>query len=472
LLLSETAAPRVRSVPQFQSSRGEEACDLARAVGIVPDPWQEQVIHDALGERENGRWTSFEVGAIVPRQNGKGTLLEIRELAGLFLFDEQLILHSAHEFKTAAEAFRRVLAPIENNDFLRKHVKKVRTSHGEEGVELKNGNRLRFVARSTGSGRGFSGDCVILDEAYNLPGTAMAALLPTMSARPNPQLWYTSSAPLDESETLIRLRDRGRAGTEQRLAYFEFSAPADADLDDQDAWAQANPALGIRISPDFVAMERSAMGEVEFARERLGISGDARRSYVIDPAMWATLADVTSRALDPVAFAFDVTPDSSSTAIASAGRRADGRLHVEVVDQHRGTGWAVDRLVELVGRWRPCAVMADPSSPAGALFATLAERGVEVVPVGARDMGKACGDFKNRVTEGQLAHLGQPALSAALDGARPRPVGDTAWAWHRRDSSVDISPLVAATLAVYGWQSFGWVQPDKSGISNAVYGFN
>ena len=85
----------------------------------------------------------------MPRQNGKGAILEAIELAGLFLFGEQLILHSAHEFKTAQEAFRRVLQLVENTDHLRKRVARVRTSHGEEGIELTTGARLRFVARST-----------------------------------------------------------------------------------------------------------------------------------------------------------------------------------------------------------------------------------------------------------------------------------------------------------------------------------
>jgi hypothetical protein len=42
----------------------------------------------------------------------------------------------------------------------------------------------------------------------------------------------------------------------------------------------------------------------------------------------------------------------------------------------------------------------------------------------------------------------QPELSAALAGATKRSLGD-AWAWSRRNSAVDISPLVAATLALW-----------------------
>lgn len=219
LLGSQT--PRYHLVPPARSSAGPEAVELAASAGLVLDPWQVDVLEGALGERDDGSWAASEVGLVVPRQNGKGGIVEARELAGLFLFDEKLILHSAHEFKTAAEAFRRLRDLIVNTPDLLAQVapRGIHTSHGEEGIELRTGQRIRFVARSTGSGRGFTGDLVILDEAYNLSGATISALVPTMSARPNPQLWYTSSAPLprQESDILRRLCRRGRAGARQAV---------------------------------------------------------------------------------------------------------------------------------------------------------------------------------------------------------------------------------------------------------------
>jgi phage terminase large subunit-like protein len=185
--------PRVRSVPEYMSSFGPEACELASAAGLDLDPWQADAVNDVLAEAPDGRWLTFESGLLVPRQNGKGAILEAVELADLFLFGAKLILHTAHEFKTAQEAFRRILFLVENTDSLRKKVSRVRTSHGEEGIELLSGQRLRFLARSGGSGRGFSADRVIYDEAYELPEETVAASLPTMSARPNPHVIYASS---------------------------------------------------------------------------------------------------------------------------------------------------------------------------------------------------------------------------------------------------------------------------------------
>jgi phage terminase large subunit-like protein len=414
----------------------------------VLDPWQQFVLEQGLGERPDGKWAAFEVGLIVPRQNGKGSILEALELAGLFLFGERLILHSAHEFKTAQEAFNRVLSLVEGSDWLRKKVARVRTSHGEEGIELLDGGRLRFVARSGGSGRGFSCDRLILDEAMILAAQAMAALLPTLSARPNPQVWYTGSAGLESSEQLRRVRARGMTGGDPSLAYFEWSAFDDSVPDDIDAQAMANPALGHRVTLEMIARERAALPELEFGREILGIWSDARREAVIDPVIWDRLADPRSDALDPVTFAFDVTPDRSMAAIASAGRREDGRLHGEVIDYRPGTSWVVPRLIELCQKWQPGATLLDPAGPAGSLLPDLERAGIEVTSVTSREMAQACGLVYDLATQDGLRHMGQSMLDTALLGAKKRPLGD-AWAWARKGVA-DICPLYAFTLALLG----------------------
>lgn len=467
-MTSPTAAPpaarppRVRKVPAYATSAGAEAVDLAASAGLLLDDWQADTLTDALGERPDGTWSAFEVGLIVPRQNGKGAVIEARELAGLFLFGERLILHSAHEFKTAQEAFRRLLGLVEGTDDLRRRVSRIRTSHGEEGIELFGGQRLRFVARSTGSGRGFTGDCVILDEAYALTAEEMAALLPTMSARPNPQLWYTSTPPKDPAAMLTSLRSRGASADEGRLAYFEYGAegPVDAiDLDDRRLWADTNPALGIRISEEFVANERDALkaAVAEFARERLGVwppSVDGEWQ-VITEAAWSARADPESTLVDPVALAVDVTPDRSWAVIGAAGAREDGSLGVEVIDHRRGTGWVGTRMKTLTERWKPCAVVVDAGGPAGSLLADLEKalrRGMEVTKPSAREAGQACGALWDGLCGDTptVWHLDQAPLNTAVAGARKRPLGD-AWAWDRRSVSVDISPLVAVTLAAWGY---------------------
>lgn len=451
--------PRVCSLPPSRSSAGEEAIELARMAGLILDPWQQFVLQGALGERPDGKWSAFEVGLVVSRQNGKGSILEARELAGLFLLGERLIIHSAHQFDTSLEAFRRLLYLIEDTPDLDRRVQRVSRAHGEEGIELKNGQRIRFRTRTKGGGRGFTGDCLILDEAMILPESAHGALLPTLSARPNPQVWYTGSAVDQEIHehgiVLARVRERGLTGTDPSLAYFEFSVEKEIRevneevAADHMAWSQANPSLGIRISTEHVTRELASMDPRTFAVERLGVgdwpatSLDAQQ--VITPQVWAARKDPEAKPKDPVCFAFDVTPDRGSAAIGACDR-----LHqIEVIDHHPGTGWVVERLAELSARHDPVAIVCDGASPAASLLAELARRKVEVEVVGAKEHAQACGLMFDACDQATLRHRGQPELTAAIKGATRRPLGD-AWAWSRKSSGVDISPLVAVTLALWG----------------------
>jgi hypothetical protein len=454
---SPPAAPtaaRVRLVPDRASTAGGEAIDLAASAGLFLDPWQALVVDDFLGERADGKWAALECALIVPRQNGKSRALEALALHALFLDpDARLSLWSAHQFKTAREAFRNLQAMVTNYDHLRKRVKSVRASHGEEGIELVDGSRLNFLARSRTSGRGFSGDKLILDEAQEIDPEDIASSLPMLSARPNPQIVYAGTVS-PTADHLRRLHDRGAAGEVGRLAVTEFGADPDCDLDDASAWASANPAWGVRLDPEFVAMERKSYPEAAFMQERLGIWPPMISDGVIDADVWAAAADVDSDLASTPVFAVDVAPDRSAASIAVAGRRADGSWHVEVIDSKAGTSWVADRCAGL------CAdhggdLVVDPGAPAGALIPALEAADVPLRLMRTRDVVQACGMFFDAVSSSSLRHLDQAPLNAAVAGASQRTVGE-AWAWSRRNAAVDITPLVAATNALWG---AGTVEP-------------
>jgi phage terminase large subunit-like protein len=437
---------------------------------LVLDPWQVLAVDDVLGEAADGTWAAFETAVIVPRQNGKGGIIEATELFGLFVAGEQLILHSAHEFKTAQEAFRRVLALVTNTDDLRKKVKRITNAHGEEGIELLTGQRLRFVARSGGSGRGFSGDRIILDEAYALTADQMAALLPTLSARPNPQINYYSTPPKDSAAFLCELRKRGKAGS-GRLAYLDWGAdlnPASPKLAeaiaDRDLWYETNPALGIRISESFIESELPALGTDGFARERLGVWPAASGGSVIDPEQWSRLKDLDSAVAGPVALAVDITPSRDYSCIAAYGRREDGLGHMEIIEHQPGTDWVIRRLVALRDRWNPIAVCIDVKGPAGSLLTDLEKQGFskpedpenpsygDLLILTAAEVAAGCGQIVDAVTQGTDRHIDQPPLNIAIAGAKTRPLSE-AWGWGRKVSGIDISPLVAVTEARFAFES-------------------
>lgn len=402
-----------------------------------------------MGERADAQWAAFEVCLLCPRQNGKGAILEALELAGLFIFGERLIVHSAHKFDTAQEHFLRLQALIEGADDLRRQVAKILTANGKESIVLRSGARLKFVARSRGAARGFSGDRIVFDEAFALPAEVIGSMLPALSARPNPQVWYASSAPHADSAVLHALRRRALSADPGRLYFAEWACDPGVDVQDRDAWARANPALGIRISEEFVENELATLAGLgdEFLRERLGVpSAEDGTGGVFPPGMWGALGDAKSKIVGPVRVAFDVTPDMAWTSFAAAGPTADGRWHVELVDRQPGTGWATSRGAELASRYGPLVV--DPRSPAAGLLGELVRLGVPCQQVATADVISACSMFERAVREGDLVHLGQSPLDAAVASAAVRPLGD-AWVWARARSQVDVSPLLAATLALW-----------------------
>lgn len=447
-------SPRYLTLPSGAPSQAaHEAIDLASLCGLDLDEHQRLVLGGACQEREPGRWAAFEVGVIEPRQNGKGSILEAREIAGLFLWGERLIIHTAHEFKTAEEHSMRVFALVEENESLSRRVKHIYRSNSKVELRLKDGARLRFLARSSGSGRGFAAaDLLVLDEAYSLQSQMMAAVVPPLSTRPNAQLWYTSSAPLqtEESAVLRKFCRRGRQGS-PRIAYYEWCADPEDDQDDPATWKKANPALGVRITEEFVESERVILGE-EWERERLGIWVDTEHSgeLVIAEEAWAACRDEKSGPVGPVAFALDVAPSRSMAAFAVAGTSGRGGAHVEVVDYQPGTGWLVDRAKSLHEKWGGALAVAS-GSPAASLIEELEKARVPVVEVSPADHAAACGRLFDAVTDRQVRHLGQMWLDEAVGGAARKYYGD-AWLWARRQSSVDISPLVACTLALWAYE--------------------
>ena len=454
-------------VPEHTSTAGGEAIDLAAEVGITLDAEQRLAVNAILAERPDGRWAAFEAAICCPRQNLKTFVFEVVVLADLYLFDSDLIVWTAHEFKTAMEAFLDFKTLIEANPILSRRVRKVLEANGEEGVEFITGQRLNFRARTKTGGRGLTGDRTILDEAQELVASMMGSLMPTMSARSqtgNPQILYGGSAGKDSSAVWRQIRDRGRPGGARRLAWIEWCAERQScatercthrpgvvgcRLDDEEGWKVANPALGRRISVEWIRdTERLSMTPDEFARERLGWWEDPEESAGLGVPLdaWRECQDRTSELAAVSALAIDVAMDGAWSAIAAAGPRADGRPHIEVVENRRGTEWVVERLAELKDAHGVEVVAIDPKGPARCLLDELADADIALTEADAASMPTACASLVDDLNRRWLRHLGQGELDMAVRVAVRRPVGD-AWVFSRKNSPADISPLVAVTLA-------------------------
>lgn len=448
---------------------GEDAIGAYELTGNRLNPWQKLVLRGALGERPDGRWSAFEVGLVVARQNGKDEILIARELGGLFVWGERLIIHSAHKFDTAMEHLERLASLIFDVPEFAKRVRKVNRSHGQEGITLRSGARIRFRARTrSGGARGYTrAGCVIFNEAMDLPDEIVGSIMPTMSAEsmrvPGPQIWLAGSAvdqdTMSNGLVLTRVREAGIARDNDRLAYFEWSAPDDADPEDWDARAQANPSLGYQIGAEYVDTEfRSpSMSRHQFLVERMGVgnwpdtSEDAGRVIALDRWQACAASDGVRIGSGHV-FAVDVNPDRTWGSIGVAGSRPDGLWQFAVVDRRRRTDWIVAKCAALAVEFPECSFVVLARGPAGNLIGELRERGLTVLEASGADYALACSDFFDAVEhQGARYPFPQPELDDALAGARKGSQVENAWCWSRKAStSPDISPLVAVTLALWG----------------------
>ena len=483
--------PRICSLPAGAVSwaSGEDTVELAASAGLVLDDWQGFVVVHGMAETAAQMWAAFEVAEIISRQNGKNGTAEARQLGGLFLLHHPLMIHTAHRFNACQEHFRRMRDTIEANDWMRRRVKRLSSSEGKEVIELRAiptlisgpggrqirrsvAPRLKFLARSGGAGRAFSCNVLFWDEAMILTDDQVGAAMPTLSAVHNPQLWYLSSAGNRLSVPLGRIRRRGLRGNDPSLMYVEWSIdPETDDPHDPVSWARANPGLGIRITEDYIRKEMNSMSPAGvrlsppdvFATERLGVGDwppDEEGWVVIGKAVWASRADPESPRPRPrVAIAADASPGQLSAAVGVAGVRPDGRMVVEIPEgDHRpGVGWVIPRLLDLKRAHRPCAIVIDPRGPAAGLIDEAEKAGLEITKPTLGEAAQAFAQFTTGICEGDgtLTHLGQPELTDALAGATVANTGDGGQLWARKDTSVDISPLVAVTLAAWAHGKFG-----------------
>lgn len=496
--------PRISCCPQYTTSLGDAAIELARMAGLELDPWQQWLLRNALGQTDElyynelfGKWlpksSAYEIGVVLARQNGKGAFLEALELAWLFLCGVRTIVHSAHEFATSREHFQRIEGLITNTPELKGELARggIKWSHGDESITIQQMDpvtgermktqRLLFKTRTKGAIRGFSPDKIVIDEAMFLKQEAVKAMMYALSARPDGQMVYTGSAGDEESEHFGRVRDRGIKGNDPRLFFAEWSADVcnvmcrtdcteHDDPKDPRTWAKANPALGYRLQAINMASELAADPE-GFLVERLSVGnwpteGDAWA--VIPEAAWQARIDPHSSIQSKPVFSIHVSRDQKWSAIAVAGANGEGGAHVEITGSELGDGsvkwdyrpgdrWVVGRAKELNKRHKGAIWVIDKGTQAGTFIPLLEKAGLKILSPTAREAAQACGDFYSSVVprgegrEPDLWHLDQPALTTSVASAIKRESYDL-WTWDHNKSATDISPLVAATNALWGYR--------------------
>lgn len=451
---------------------GGKCCEFGRRTNqrIRPFPWQEWSLEQILAKNPDGTWTHSEVCLLVPRQNGKSLILTLRVLYGLFKLGENIVF-SAHQWETAKSLWKRTWNVVRTTPWLLKRVESKTCSQGRGTIVLKSGAQVVFTTRSKDAGRGLDTvDLEIYDEAYDLTEADMAALSPTKMNSADPQTIYTSSAVNQVSHSngavLAGVRERGLDG-EDGLFFAEWKAADGMDRGAPATWRYANPSFGViatvkKMTAEYKKFSKTALARKNFDVEYLGI-GDwptelVELEHVFDMDAWDDMGNATPEvAGGPIALALDMSTCRQWVTIAAATQLTDGRIHLEV-GYHAAPGRAViDKIVDLVERWDPCAIVMNHSSPIKSILPdlrTAGENGIEPEITSSSQMAAACGGFYDDAVAGRLSHTGSVELRTAVEGVKKREMRGGAFGWDYL-SPVVISPLQAATLARWGLLTFG-----------------
>jgi phage terminase large subunit-like protein len=479
-VLTGSQEPRVHLQPKtIKWSEADDAAFLATSYGLTPDPWQILVLHDWLGRKVDGKWAAGRCGLSVPRQNGKNGVIEVRELYGMVALGERF-LHTAHEVKTARKAFQRLKHffgesandPAAKYPDLNALVKEVRNTNGQEAIVLKDsydedgrfvraGGAIEFVARSRGSGRGYTVDVLVLDEAQELTDEQLEALQSTISSAPlgNPQtiLTGTPPGPTSPGEVFSRVRAGGVSGKNKRLSWIEWSVDERAvfDLYAPATWASTNPSLGLRLQRSVIEDELppDGLSEAGFSRERLGMWASAETMAVIPLDAWRDLAVDAPPTGFVGYYSLAVSPERMAfigVAIADGEKRfldlpADGYGRMD--DSRKIIDWFVARK----RNGRKVRVAIDSRDPAAALVNELRANKILVNVISQSDSARACGGLYNDVQSRTVTHFGQKVIEDGLTVARKKLVGKAGqWEWDPQDDSDGVTAVRAITLARFG----------------------
>lgn len=461
-LLGE-APPRVLVTPQgVRANSWQDVADLSGAFGIALDGWQELILEAAMGERSDHTWAAKRVGISVPRQNGKSQLLVARALAGALVFGEKKIVVSAHQQDTARESFSKLMEIIEadENASLRDRVKSVMNALNRESVKFSNGAVIQFKARSGAAGKGFSSDCLLLDEAQILGSRAWTSINSTMSAMRNPQVWLLGTPPQNEDDCYAfeMVRSAALAGKSSAAAWCEWSAdPASDEYDPAGEYTRwsANPAWNSRINHEVVQGEYETYSSDRFAQDRLGQWPSQDAQSTIFPRWQDCRLDVAE--LPPLtAIGLAVSVDGDYGSIAAARAWDDGRINLGAVERRPGSTWLVAEAKRIQQKYG-CAVAMDEKCPDATLYEALVAAGVDVQLMKLADYVQTTSNLENRVRELRLTHQDTDELTRAVATAKWRPVGDGQKVPGRRKSEGDIDMLEGAAAAL--WATDNAVEP-------------
>ena len=419
-------------------------------------PWQREIIRGVLDDPR-----PRQALVSIPAGNGKSTLAAALGLYGMLgdRVEGAQVLVVASDERQARIIFTTAARMVELDHDLATRVQVFK----DHLLEPRTNSVFMALPADPGALQGWDPSLAIVDELHVVNDDTFEAMAARAGKREQSLLLAISTPPKagQDDSVMRRLVDHGREHADPSFYFAEFAAPAGCPVDDEQAWAVANPALDDFLHRDALrATLPPKMREAAFRRYRLGQWVTVEDAWLPDGA-WEACADLTREIPDGAEVVVSLDGSFSRDCTALVVTSVEDRPHVHLYQLWEAPDGARDWRVPVVAvedairaaclRWRVVEVAADPYRW---------QRSLEVldgdgVPVheffqNAARMGPATARMYQLVVDGELTHDGDPRLARHMANAILKADSRGArLAKEHKDSKRRIDAAVAAVMAVH-----------------------
>ena len=462
---SGSQEPTASFVLPYTETKGETAIELYELTGRKALDWQKALIYDILAVNDAGKWTHIKYGYEVPRQNGKGEILVMRELYGL-AFGER-ILHTAHLTSTSHKAWERLCDILDQLEVPYYSIK----AKGQEIIDIKDGGRVEFRTRTAKGGLGESYDLLVIDEAQEYQNTQESALQYIISASGNPQtiMCGTPPTPISSGTVFKNYRSDVLSGAKTDCGWAEWSVDDFSDVNDKDLWYKTNPSLGLtgldeRSIQNEVSTDKDKI--IDFNIQRLGLWIKYNQQSAILKSDWdAILTYKLPKFTGRMCTGIKYNKNGETVSLAVAIKTEDDRIFFEVAGNHPirdGNDWLIEFLTKTKDSTKK--IIIDGAGSKELLSDALKNEKIKRVhEVSVSDVVKANAAFEKNLFDKKLLRMDQPGLTKVVTNCEKRAIGSRGgFGYKEIFSQDDISLMDAVILAAWGAEEFS--EPKKQHI--------
>jgi phage terminase large subunit-like protein len=375
--------------------------------------WQRELVHGLFDDPRPRQGL-----VAIPRGNGKSTLAAALGLYGLFAdgVEGAQVLCVASDERQARIVFNAARRMVELNPLLAE-----RCQIFQNRIYVPDTDSSLFpLPAEQAALQGYDPSLCVVDELHVVTRDVWEAVSLAAGKRDRSLTLAISTPAADTDSVMWSLVEHGRLEDDPAFYLREFAAPAGCEVDDQDGWLAANPALDDFLHRDALRATLRTSRESSFRRFRLGQWVDQVEGAWLPDGVWAACAvdGFEIPAGSNVVIGLDGSFSQDCTALVAV--TVEQTPHVDVVALWESTGAdyrvpvadVEEAIRDACKRWAVREIVCDPFRWTRTMQALDAE-GLPVVefPQSPARMTPATTVMFEAVVNGALTHSGDGRLA-------------------------------------------------------------